>query len=156
MGHADGPHREPDAAALRLTAVPPAAHAARPHGAEVARGDVHDRERGRDADEGERELLALEQLVDSRQGLVDVDLFVRPRRAEISARQRKLGREKVGKFGRERRTFAFCTWMNSDRSSVPCTADLSGALMSSSYICMTAVRSPICTCRESASSCGEE
>lgn len=68
------PCGKPDAGALRLAAISPTAFATSPQIAQIARKGIHDRERGRDAHERERELLRLQQLVDARQRLVDVDL----------------------------------------------------------------------------------
>jgi hypothetical protein len=66
------PHREPDAhltmfAAMLVTAT-------KHELLEEPPDDIHDCKRGCDADERKREFLGLEQLVDARQSLVNVDL----------------------------------------------------------------------------------
>lgn len=113
------PHGGPGARAPLRAAIPPAAAAAEQRALGEAANDVEESEGGRNTDERERELLALEQLVDPGKRFVDIHLM--RSFSTCGAMEYEAGR-----------TLAFWTWMKTERRSVPETAERRGDLMSSS------------------------
>ena len=117
----DAAHGQPCRCAPPRAAQVPIPRRAGEEPAEISASDVHEGKGRRNADKGECEFLGLEQLVDSCERLVDIDL-----RRGISKRLRE------GCGGAKNRTLAFWTWTRRERRRVPEIAERTGLLMSSS------------------------